>query len=117
MNGNHVEIVLTRGDATVLAVSGRVSVDSSPMLRDRLLTAVRSHEGRAVIVDLSSTSSVDCSGIATLIEALKIAHRRNVALQLTGLHGRLRNLFEITGVLSVFEASSLATSSLSSKES
>lgn len=61
------------------------------MLRNRLLAVLRSEAGPAVIVDLTRTPYVDCSGIAILIEALKIARNRNVALRLTGLQGRHRS--------------------------
>lgn len=116
MNANDLQIVVTQGeDATVVSLSGRVSVDSSPMLRDRLLVVLRSEATPALVIDLSNSPSVDCSGIATLVEALKIARSRNVALRLTGLQGRLKNLFEVTGVLSLFEAHSQATGSSTSK--
>jgi anti-anti-sigma factor len=114
MNANELQIAVTQGDdATILSISGRVSVDSSPMLRNRLLAVLRSETRPAVVVDLTRSPSVDCSGIATLIEALKVARNHNVALRLTGLQGRLKNLFEVTGVLSLFEASSHTTDSTS----
>ncbi len=116
MNSHELQIAVTEGeDATVVCVSGRVSVDSSPMLRNRLLATLRSGATPAVIVDLTKSPSVDCSGIATLVEALKIARNRHVALRLTGLQGRLKNLFEVTGVLRLFEDSALATDSSASK--
>ena len=116
MNGNELQIAVTQGDdATILSLSGRVSVDSSPTLRKRLLAVLRSEARRAVIVDLTQSPSIDCSGIATLVEALKIARNHSVALRLTGLQGRLRNLFAVTGVLSLFEASSHTTGSSNSK--
>ncbi|MBV9610614.1 MAG: STAS domain-containing protein [Acidobacteria bacterium] len=117
MNGNNLQIAVKQdADTTVVSLSGRVSVDSSPTLRNRLLTVLRSDTAPALVVDLSKTAYVDCSGIATLIEALKIARKRNVALRLTGLQGRLKNLFEITGVLTLFEASPHTTASSPSKE-
>lgn len=106
MNANDLQIAVTQSDdATILSLSGRVSVDSSPMLRNRLLAVLRSETRPAVIVDLTESPSVDCSGIATLIEALKIARNHQVALRMTGLQGRVKNLFEVTGVLSLFEGS------------
>jgi len=116
MNANELQIAVTQSEnATVLSLSGRVSVDSSPMLRNRLLAVLRSEARPAVIVDLTNTPSVDCSGIATLVEALKIARSHHVALRLTGLQGRLKNLFEVTGVLSLFEGSSYTTGPSTSK--
>ena len=110
MNANELQIAVTQSEnATVLSLSGRVSVDSSPMLRSRLLAVLRSDASPAVIVDLENTPSVDCSGIATLVEALKVARNHNIALRVTGVQGRLKNLFEVTGVLSLFEESSYTT--------
>jgi len=85
------------------------------MLRNRLLALLRSEASPAVIVDLTKSPSVDCSGIATLVEALKIARNHNVAFRLTGLQGRLKNLFEVTGVLSLFEGSPYTTGPSTSK--
>jgi anti-sigma B factor antagonist len=116
MNANELQVAVTQGDdATILSLSGRVSVDSSPTLRKRLLAVLRSEARPAVIVDLTKSPSVDCSGIATLVEALKIARNYNVALHLTGLQGRLKNLFEVTGVLSLFEGSSCTNGPSTSK--
>ena len=107
---NDLQIAVKQGNnATVLSVSGRVSVDSSPMLRNRLLAVLRSVAAASVIVDLTETPYMDCSGIATLIEALKVARNLNVRLRVTGLQGRIKNLFEITGVLSLFEGRSHTT--------
>jgi anti-anti-sigma factor len=113
MNTNELQIAVTQGeDATTLSLSGRVSVDSSPILRNCLLAVLRSEaRPRALIVDFTKSPYVDVSGIATLIEALKIARNHNIAFRLTGVQGRLKNLFEVAGVLSLFEASSHTTGS------
>jgi anti-sigma B factor antagonist len=91
-------------DATV-RLSGRVDVDSSPDLRDRLRTLL-SEEGlpQAVIVDLAGVSYIETSGIATLIEALRIARHHQIKFRLQGLSGAVLRLFEVTGVLALFEA-------------
>ena len=49
-------------------------------------------------------------------EALKVARHGNVALHLMGLRGRLKNLFELTGVLSLFEGRSHTGAPLNSEE-
>jgi anti-sigma B factor antagonist len=58
----------------------------------------------ALTVDLSEVPYIDSSGIATLIEALKIARNHETTLRLAGLQQRLLHLLEVTGVLSLFEA-------------
>jgi anti-sigma B factor antagonist len=93
------------GKETIVRLSGRVDVDSSPDLRDRLRTLF-SEEAlpAAIIVDLADVSYVETSGIATLIEALRSARRSQVNLRLQGLSGAVLRLFEVTGVLALFEA-------------
>jgi anti-anti-sigma factor len=87
-------------------VSGRINVDSSPDLRDCLL-AILSAEPlpRAITVDLAGVPYIETSGIATLIEALRIARHQQMTLCLQGLGGSVLRLFEVTGVLDLFEAS------------
>ena len=94
--------VTHREGSAVVELNGRVSIDSSPALRDRFLAMLKAEHAEPVTVDLNEVSYIDCSGIATLIEALKIARNRNTTLQLEGLHGRLLHLLEVTGMLSLF---------------
>jgi len=54
---------------------------------------------------LSAVTHIDSSGVATLIEALKIARGNKAKLRLQGLHDRLLRLFESTGILALFNGS------------
>ena len=87
----------------VVSVTGRVSVDSSPGLRKELLGLLSRRSLRALIIDLSQLSYIDCSGIATLIEALRIARQRQTKLQLRGVRDGPRHLLEVTGLLGLFD--------------
>src|SRR5246127_6010148 len=86
------------GADTVVRLNGRVDVDSSPDVRDRLrailLTSPLPH---AVSVDLAGVTSIEASGIATLIEALKVARNREIRFHLQG-HGSVFQLFESAGL-------------------
>lgn len=94
-----------REEGDVFHLHGRLGIDSSPALRDRLLAMLLRQSPRAVIVNLSEVDYIDTSGIATLIEGLKIARHRRITLCLKGLQGRLLHLFRVTGVLALFETS------------
>jgi anti-sigma B factor antagonist len=89
----------------VVRLTGRVDVDSSPDLRDRLRTLL-SEEAlpQTIIVDLAGVSYIETSGVATLIEALRIARHHQTNFRLQGLGGAVLRLFEVTGVLALFEA-------------
>ena len=101
-----LEITVENSGMSVLVhVSGRINVDSSPDLRDCLL-AILSAEPlpRAITVDLAGVPYIETSGIATLIETLKIARHRQIGFCLQGLSGSVLRLFEVTGVLALFAA-------------
>jgi anti-sigma B factor antagonist len=104
---NSLEISVDQlGNDTIVRASGRIDVDSSPDLRDCLL-AILSAEPlpRAITVDLAGVPYIETSGIATLIEALRIARHHQTIFCLQGLSGSALRLFEVTGVLALFEAS------------
>jgi anti-sigma B factor antagonist len=97
-------------EAPVMVLRGRVDLESSPHLRDQLLALLRlqSSPGR-IAIDLGAVAYMDSSGIATLIEALKIARIHDIEMHLEGLEGRLRQLFQATGIGSLFDASGSAS--------
>lgn len=100
--------VLASDDHTLVSVSGQIDIDSSPILRDRLLALLQSPYPKALSVDLSHITEFDSSGVATLIEALKIARASKIELRLQGLQGRLLHLFESTRILSLFDGGVLS---------
>lgn len=101
-----LEITLDERDgATLLRLRGRLGIGSSPGFRDQLLATLREQLTRPILIDMAEVTYIDASGIATLIEGLKIARNRRESLCLTGLQGRVLHLFEVTGLLNLFETS------------
>jgi anti-sigma B factor antagonist len=91
------------GDA-VLTVTGRVTINSSPALRDELLATLQKEALDSLTIDLSAVPYIDCSGLATLVEALKFARSARISLRLK-LHERPLYLFQVTGLLPLFDPS------------
>ena len=103
---SNLEISVERAgnDATV-RLNGRIDVDSSPDLRDRLRVLLSEKElPRAMMIDLGGVTYIETSGVATLIEALRIARHHHIGFRLRGLSGASLRLFQVTGVLALFEA-------------
>ena len=99
-----LKITITRNEGeTLVCLGGRLTIDSSPELREQLLVVLRGEPLESLALDLSDVPYIDCSGIATLLEALKIARASKTNLRLRGLHDRPRYLLEVTGLLSLFE--------------
>jgi anti-sigma B factor antagonist len=113
-----LEITVHRDEATtIVALKGRIDIDSSPPLRDRLLALLQETSRETVIVDLGNVLYIDSSGIATLIEGLKVALQRQRVFCLRGLEGRVLHLFEVTGMLTLFDKSGCGSASWLSKVS
>ena len=72
-------------EGKIVNLNGRVNFDSSPALRDRLLAMLQGVSPQSVVVDLTKVSYIDSSGIATLIEGLKIARNHQTRFCLKGL--------------------------------
>ena len=94
--------IVMSSDGTVASLFGRIDIDSSPAVREALLALLNAHHPSAVTIDLSAVTHIDSSGVATLIQALKVARAQKTEMRLQGLEDRLLRLFNITGILSLF---------------
>jgi anti-sigma B factor antagonist len=91
-----------RGAECAVSLSGRITIDSSPDLRELLLQRVKSPESRSLTVDFYEVAYVDTSGLAMLIEVLKAARCQGKTLSLSRLRERPRYLLEATRLLHLF---------------
>jgi anti-sigma B factor antagonist len=91
------------GADSVVSVSGRITIDSSPALRAELLRVLESQSCQSLTVDLGEVSYVDTSGLAILMELLQGARAAGKAFQLKNLQPRPRYLFQAIGLLHFFE--------------
>lgn len=92
----------SRGAECAVSLSGRITIDSSPDLRELLLERVNSPDSRSLTMDFYEVAYVDTSGLAMLIEILKAARRQGKTLRVSGLRERPRYLFEATRLLQFF---------------
>lgn len=109
--------VESRDGEPLLRLQGRLDIDSSPEFRDQLLATLRAESRRFVVVDFAEVVYIDSSGLATLIEGLKVAHNCQSRLCVQGLQGRLLHLFEVTGLLSLLGAIGCESTSSASRRS
>lgn len=82
------------GRAAVVAPSGEVDMHESPRLRSALLDAI-ARAPAAVVVDLAGVTFIDSSGVATLVEAMKLAKAAGLTLVLAGMSENVRNVFAL----------------------
>jgi anti-sigma B factor antagonist len=107
--------IVANEDGALACLYGRIDIDSSPAVRGRILALFEVPHPKVVNIDLSGVTHIDSSGVATLIEALRIARSYNTEMRLEGLEGRLFRLFQSTGILSLFNGCTRTNSQLGSK--
>jgi len=91
-----------QGQAVIVTPVGDVDLTASPILRQEI-KKVQAAKPRSVIVDLGGVGYMDSSGLATLIEAMQQAMRNNSRIILCALTDRVRSIFEIARLDSVFQ--------------
>jgi anti-anti-sigma factor len=89
------------GDAAVVDVAGDVDLNCSHLFQQKLL-AVLDGSPSKMIVNLAGVSYMDSSGVASLVKVLSRARKGGCALMLVGLQARVRSVFEITRLDTVF---------------
>lgn len=88
-------------DHAVLAVGGEIDLSTAPKLKQALL---RFAEGPpTLIVDLSQTEYLDSTALGVLVGGLKRKREHGGELKLAGLAPRVRRVFDITRLSTVFE--------------
>jgi anti-sigma B factor antagonist len=90
------------GACTIVVVSGRVTVDSSPHLRAVLHETIGAAPSAGIVIDFTGSSYLDTSAIATLLEAATLASKLAVPLRLIGLAGDARFVAEATELDHIF---------------
>lgn len=99
----HIGIRPEGEKAVVVSLSGEVDIVRSPDLQTALQDAVgRAPKGGGVVVDLSGVTYMDSSGVATLVRGLQLSRKKGAGLVLCGLQDRVRSIFEIARLDTVF---------------
>jgi len=86
--------------ATVVAFTGEVDLESSPVAREILLKCLESTS--KVIVDLSEVTYIDSSGVASLVEALQAAKKNGSQFSLAAVSEPTRRVLELARLDKVF---------------
>lgn len=90
------------GEITVVTVSGRLDSTTAPGFAERLSRAL--HEPRRrLLIDFSQLEYISSAGFRVLLVAAKQASETNGAIALSGVAGKVRQLFDLGGFLDLFQ--------------
>jgi len=91
-----------RDDGVILRLRGEIDLHCSTHLRGELLI-LRERSPAVTILDMTEVDFMDSSGLAVLVEALQWSRRVGTHLKLFGLHNRVRSIFEIARLDTIFD--------------
>lgn len=94
--------VSERSGATVLSPAGEIGYHEAPILQ-HAIKAAYDRKPRKLVIDLTGVSYMATPGLATLVEGLQISRKNGTPLVLTGLTERVRAIFEIARLNTVFK--------------
>jgi len=87
-----------------ISVTGRLVIESSPRFRASIMKAIGKATNPVIVIDLSALSYLDTSGVATLLEAVRVASVQKVRLRVIGLSGEPRMLAQTAELDVIFRA-------------
>jgi len=90
------------GESVILDIEGNIDLHSSPEVRRFILDALRDC-GPRLLLNLTGVRYIDSSGVASLVEGLKLARDRNRTLVLFGLSTLARQVLELSRLTRFFE--------------
>jgi anti-sigma B factor antagonist len=91
-----------------VSLQGRITINNADEMRRTLSGALRP-ELPKLTVDLSGVTYMDTSGLATLMETMRIARQQGTRLVLSGIQNQPRYLLQVTDLDHVFEIEEAAT--------
>ena len=84
------------------ALQGAIYVEEAAALRETLLSYIEKGHN-TFLIDLEGVDYIDSSGLGTLVAIQKQALQHGGSVTLKGLHGLVKDLFELTRLDKVFD--------------
>jgi anti-anti-sigma factor len=95
----------------VLAVSGRMDAENAHQFEEKCQECIS--EGHSILVaDLSGLTYISSMGLRSFISVAKTLQEKGGTLRLCGLRGLVRQVFEITNLMPIFNVSETVESAV-----
>jgi anti-anti-sigma factor len=89
------------GDTVTVKCRGKMVTDTVPILQEEVRSFIA--QNKTIVLDLSSISYMDSSGLGALVGLYVSAKRAGKQLKLVNLSDRIMDLLRLTKLISVFE--------------
>ena len=101
MSNEPVSDIRWNGKTAIVDVSGEIDLHHSTILQQKLLEVLDRKPDR-MIINLANVSYMDSSGVASLVKLLSRTRKNGIALGLAAPTKKVKAIFEITRLDSVF---------------
>lgn len=95
-------LVENKNEVAICKIDGEINITSSPELRKTFDNFVQ-NKIKKIVIDFSSVSYIDSSGLATLIELLQRIKKIDGKFRICNMSEKIKNIFEITKLHKLFE--------------
>jgi len=92
-----------QGNSTLVDVNGDIDLYNSPEVRKIILEELKEKKVARLIVNLTGVRYIDSSGVASLVEGLKVSRTMSSRFMLYGLSPAAREVLELSRLIRVFE--------------
>ncbi|PYX39900.1 MAG: anti-sigma factor antagonist [Acidobacteria bacterium] len=89
------------GDEAAVYGSGRITSSTSAQLQNTVRELIP--QNKRILLDLTNVNYIDSSGIGAMVSVCLAANRQECELKVVNAQPRIRDLFEITKLSTVFE--------------
>jgi len=90
-------------NATVVDIKGDIDLYNSPEIRKVILEELKEKRTTRLVVNLTNVRYIDSSGVASLVEGLKVSKTMGSRFMLFGLSPAAREVLELSRLIRVFE--------------
>jgi anti-sigma B factor antagonist len=96
-----VELLRPSEDVAVVVAEGEIDIFTAPRLQEALTEALES-KARRLIVDITSVSFIDSTGLSVLIASFNQLQQRGAGLGIVGSQASVMRVFRLTRLEDVF---------------
>jgi len=92
-----------REDVTILDVSGEITIGEGDVELRKEINDLIGKDISKILLNLNKVSFIDSSGIGEIVRSLTTVQKNNGQLKLLNLESKVRDLFTITRLITVFD--------------
>jgi anti-sigma B factor antagonist len=90
------------GDVTILEIRGRVTLGEGASLLREAIRHTLNHNSR-VLIDLAEVTYIDSTGLGEMVGGWVSARNRGAEMKLLHIKSQVKDLLQVTKLLTVFE--------------